>query len=653
MRKNFWGFIIATTFFIVGVFTLSDYGINVDEPAHFIRGQAYVQLLLTGEKDYSNEQLNAPRVSVWKFPLYNGYFYLNRDTGHPPLNGILAALTNRIFYEKLGFLGDLESYHLFEVFVSSLLVYLVYIFTAKHYGPFAGVVAALSVGLYPLFLGESHFNIKDPVETSFYAFTIYFFYLGLEKNKGRYFLVSSLFFALAFSTKFNILFLVPTILIYLIIRRPPLGKTPLTVWLSLLVYPVIVLVIYFFTRPYLWADPVGRFLETFQYYKEIGTGSFSDNRFLINGWNSYPLIFVTISTPIVILFYAGAGAVTGLAGLREDKSKFSALILLWLLVPIVRVTLPGTSVYSGVRQIMEYIPAMAILAGMGALTIKNKLANYIGKTVSVFIILVSFTPLVIAVIKLHPNENVFINALAGGLSGAAEKKIPGAGESMGNVYLQGIGWLNENAEEGSHFGLPVGLKSNVPEQFLENGIQIGPYFSGMKRDGEYMIEKVSVGDPLNPDLYNFAYLERFLEPVHEVKVDGVTLLKIWKNDVDHTKQGFLEEKEIKYHLRKNEDGSLRLEFDEPEFLTRLEVDHFSGSCEAKAKGYISYSPDGISEVFSGDLYTLQGPYALSLQTDSRYVYFFAATKAVWIKIAITEANSCLAQVKQMRVYGLK
>ena len=653
MRKNFWGLIVATLFFVVGVATLSDYGINVDEPAHFIRGQAYAELLLTGRKDYSSEVLTAPRVSVWKFPLYNGYFYLNKDTGHPPLNGILAAITNRVFYEKFGLLGDLESYHLFEIFVSSILVYLVYVFTSSRYGSFAGVISALSIGLYPLFLGESHFNIKDPVQTSFYAFTIYYFYLGLEKNKGRYFLFSSLFFALAFGTKFNILFFLPTILVYLILRRPKLKKISMPVWLSLLVYPFIVLAIYFLARQYLWSDPTGRFLETFRYYKEIGTGGFSDARFLVNGWNTYPLIFIVISTPIMIGVYALVGIITGFKDLKKDKSKFSLLVFLWMVIPVARVTLPGTSIYSGVRQIMEYIPAMAFFSGLGALVIRNKLSNYTNKSIAAGIVLVSFVPLLVTLIRLHPNENVYINTLVGGLPGAFEKRIPGAGESMGNVYRQGAWWLNANAEKGIGVGLPVGLRSNVPDQFFTNGMQIGPYFSGMARNGEYMMEKISVGHPLNPNLYNFAYLERFLNPVYELKVDGVTLLKVWKNDKEHTKPGFLEEKEIEYHLKTDKDGNRRLEFNEGEFITRLEIDHFFENCEAKATGYIGYSPEGVSEIISGEIFTPQGPYARSLQTDSHYVYFFAAPKAKWIKISISEANSCLDRVKQIKVFGLK
>jgi len=143
VRKNFWGLIIATLFFVVGVATLSDYGINVDEPAHFIRGQAYAELLLTGRKDYSSEVLTAPRVSVWKFPLYNGYFYLNKDTGHPPLNGILAAITNRVFYEKFGLLGDLESYHLFEIFVASLGVGVLFLFVYESFGITAAIFSAI------------------------------------------------------------------------------------------------------------------------------------------------------------------------------------------------------------------------------------------------------------------------------------------------------------------------------------------------------------------------------------------------------------------------------------------------------------------------------------------------------------------------------
>ena len=186
-------------FFFLGVYQLSDYGLNWDSPAHLIRGQAYLRFFLTGKDNYRDlpkirshyfqsdfhtvpkntipEKTAKIKRSLYQYDgvgnKYTLAYFLKHDTGHPPLNGIFASFSNYIFYQRLGILGDIESYHLFIVFTSSLLVSLVFIFTAQTYGKFSGLVAALALWVYPLFFAESHTNVKDPVEATMYALTIY------------------------------------------------------------------------------------------------------------------------------------------------------------------------------------------------------------------------------------------------------------------------------------------------------------------------------------------------------------------------------------------------------------------------------------------------------------------------------------------------
>lgn len=658
------GILISLAFFIIGILTLSNYGINIDEPIHFERGNAYLDLFLTGREKYTAQDFMHPRTSEWKYRGYDTAYFLKNDSGHPSLNGILAAATNRIFYEKFGIMGDLESYHLFELFVSSILIFMVFAMINNRYGLFAGTIASLSVVLYPLFYGESHFNIKDPVEASFFALTLYFFYLGVNRIKGKYIFISSIFCALAFGTKFNILFIVFMAIPYLLIRYgyffksakklEKLKKIPKSIYIALILYPLIVIGLHFLSRPFLWADPFNRFMQIAQYYKDIGTGIDYQSIFIKYGINTYPSFFVGISTPLVILTLFIIGTLVALLKIRSEKDKFSLLLLLWFGVTLLRVSLPGTSIYGGVRQIMEYIPAMAALSGIGALFLRNTLSRYIGLRIASLIILALFLPLSMTLIRLHPNENLFMNSLVGGLKGATEKKIPGVGETMGNAYLQGILWLNDNAEKGARFGFPVGLGSNFPPQFVRKDIKFGGHFSGMGRGGEYMMEMISVEYP--PPRYNFQYLNTFLNSVYEAKVDDVVILKIWKNDEKHTKKGFLEEaqeEDISFKLDK-EKNTIAIQLEKPFFITMIEIIHKNNNCVEEGSGVISYSPDGKKEfVAPDDLYRSQGRYAYSLQTKTRFVYFFAASKAKEIFISPYDQNSCLLQAENVKVSRLK
>lgn len=661
--KTYWiGLAIAFLFFIIGFFTISDYGLNIDESAHFIRGQAYFNVFLGKGFHYPESELSGKRVSYWKNSSYDGSHYMIADIGHPPLNDILAALTNRIFFEKLGIVGDLQSYHLFEIFISSLLVFLIFFIMKEKYGTFAGIISALALCLYPLFLGESHFNIKDPVEATFFTFALYFLYRGFEKRSNKFVFWSSIFFGFAFATKYNAAFLPIIFLLYLfIIYRNNFNSALKTIfhlkW-SLILYPIISLAIVLATRPYYWQDPINRFIKSFLYYKDIGTGiNYQSSTFYFLGWNTYPIRFIFSSTPIVILFFTLVGIVGLFFISSKAEKKFNTLLLIWFLTPILRVTFPGSSIYSGVRQIMEYVPAMACLAGLGSYYAVVLLKKYIKSNLTLYlIILFSFVPLIITLVKLHPNENVYMNTLVGGLKGAVSQGLPGAGETMGNVYFQGMQWLNIHAEKNSLVGTPIGLASNIPKAYFRSDITFGPYFSGTSKEGEYMMEKMSVGFPLSND-YAFEYLTNALDPAYEVKEDGVTLLRIWKNDVKHTKKQYLHEGEIgAYKIEKNElENSLTLSFLHPTPVSRLEIEHNTENCKLnEAKGQIKFIPGRTRDIeFPLAMYSHQGRYAISQNKDDKLVWFFAGIKINSISLTMADSDACVLQYNKIKVFVFK
>jgi hypothetical protein len=659
------GIILGFTFLVLGFLTISDYGLNIDEPIHFIRGQAYLKLLTTGKDKYSQADLNAKRVSTYKIQSYNGAYFLDNDGGHPPLNGILAAVFNVIFYEKLGIVGDLQGYHLFEIFTSSFLVLLMYMFVRRRYGIFAGIVSSLAMGLYPLFWGEAHYNIKDPIEATFFAFTIFFFYLSLEKKKAVYIFLTGLFCGFALATKFNIVFLPFIVIPYVMVRYFPfyaqinpsnLRKIPLTIYIALVSIPVTVVFVQLISRPYLWADPINRYLHTIKYYQDIGTGSSFQPSFDYHGFNVYAPEFIAISTPLMILFFFSVGILASIFYFKKEKDKFSFLFLLWFTIPVVRVMWPGSSIYSGVRQIMEYVPAMAGLSGIGAYFIRDLISRKLPKVKNIAscIMILSFLPLLIILIKMHPNENVYINSLIGGLKGAVDRSIPGAAETMGNAYLQDIQWLNKNAPKGSHYHLPVGLASNLPVQFVRSDMILGNFFSGIGRKGEYMVEMISVDFP--PPVYNYRYLTTFINPVYEVKVDGAIVGEVWKNDVAHVKKGYLnEEQEVVTKVTGGQStGSLKIELANPTYATRIEIEHDSKNCVAESSGTVSYSLDSSGDFLSpDDLYRTQGIYATSLNTPTKFVYLFTAPPLRSIIITPEDMNICLFEYSSIKVFGLK
>ena len=582
--RLYFGIIVFLIFFTQGIWGLSDYGINWDEPVHYIRGQAYLRYLLTGKTDYSDlpklkshypkflgydlpsevilEDDKTIRRSIYQYDSeYRGTFqwFLQNDSGHPPLNGILASFFNYIFYQKLGIMGDIESYHVFVILTGSLLVASTFLFVSYYFGIFAGIIATLSLALYPLFFSESHFNIKDPVEAAFYSLTLFAFYVGIVKGKWKWVIISGIFAGFALGTKFNIVFAGLTLVVWLTIyywrsiKRLawPFSK-PLTA--SLVLFPCIALAILYISWPYLWQNPIHNLLNIFNYYKSIGSISYqTDTSFVFLGFNTYAIQWIVYATPLVILFLTFFGIIyTFTKGLKE-KGKTSLLVLIWFIVPIARVTMPNAGIYGGVRQIMEFIPAMAILSGLGANYIVILLNGYIVKRLKQFnnstiqqfpskttllilqaICILAFLPITLKLISIHPNENVYLNPLIGGLKGAKERNFADWGVTLGTTYQQGVEWLNEKAEKNANVSLVKGLHSNIPRTTLREDINLhNRYYSGENKKGEYIIEVTDYRWIIDIPKEKRIYLDT-LSPVYEVKVDNVAILKIWKNDVWNT-----------------------------------------------------------------------------------------------------------------------
>lgn len=545
----------SVLFFLAAFLTLDDYGISWDETIHFRRGEAYVYYFLTGNKTYQDlpdvnlqgtegkpENIDKPRRSFYQNDFHNGQFWEIRDIGHPPLSDQLAAFFNVLFFQKLGILDDITSFHLYNILAGTLIVFIVTFFASVTFGKFASLSAFLVLVTYPLFWAESHFNMKDIAQAAFYSGFLFSIYKSLTAS-SNWFFVSAVFFGMALGTKFNILFTPFIVLPYFLIRffreKASLALTN-NYFFMFLIWIGIVMLIFVGSWPFLWQNPEN-ILRVFDYYRNIGTGTnYQPDQFFWLGFNTFPLQWIFFTTPPLTLLLL----VIGLFSCWKNRFKFYSVTILWLLwflIPILRVSLPGTSIYGGVRQIFEFIPALALISGMGAYQIVSWVKDQKIKKLAAIIVTFAFLWPIQTLISLHPNENVYFNNLMGGLSGAKDRNFPSWGNSFGNAYYQGIKWLNENAELDAKLALVQGTPANAPAILLRSDINYlysdtssDSYFSGDAKEGEYLME-LTFNDSYKPDSEIWRYTEESLMPVYEVKVDSVPILKIWKNDSAHTK----------------------------------------------------------------------------------------------------------------------
>lgn len=670
--------LVSLTFFILAFTTLSDYGINWDEPLHFNRGQAYLRYFLTGKKDYldipsylnlkgdsdymgrTGEQdlyLNSITSQIPPDPKYRRsyfqsdvfryeYFIKNDGYGHPPANDILAAVFNQIFYRKLGILGDIEAYHLFEVFASFLLVLGIGVFVCYNFGVLASVVATVALSSYPLFFAESHFNIKDPPQTAFFGLTIILFYFGAIKNNWKTLLLSAVSAGLALGTKFNAIFIPFIILPWLLLNIKKIEKRLLSFIFILI--PIIGLSVFYLFWPYLWKNPIANIILVLRFYYDSGTISTGElTNYIFKGFNLFPFFWIIITTPIPVLLFSFLGL--SFSFFKILKKKWIYLLpSIWFLFPIIRVTLPGTAIHSGVRHIMEFIPAMAILSGIG---VSEIIYFFKGCKKVIFLLVVIFSLLFVMWenIRIHPNENVYFNQIIGSLPGAKEKNVPYWGYNYGNVYLQGVKWLNQNAETDAKLALPIVNMVNVPRIKLRVDIDFSnAYLSGSFMQGEYVMEMSNNWKPDN--WYAYEFYDKNLSPVYEVKVDGVALLKIWKNDAKYLLDKNIQRNEFRVKSFRNIDGLLNIDLGKEVGLLKLTIKHDSLNCNKQKGGYIRLSQDGVKWVqMSETIDYPQIPLKWLGQNDGKFVFLFVNKAARYIFLDTQMVNSCI--LKNPEIYA--
>ncbi len=672
--------LLGFLYFILSLLTLPHYGINWDTINHLPRGQAYLNYFLTGKKDYSNLPMyqaywqdptslliksDKPKSEIVRRSLYQNNGFTFQDLmgwdgrGHPPLSDIISSLFNKVLFGKLGLINDIDSYRVYGILLSSCLISLVFYWTSKNFGTLAGFVSALSLATYPLFWSESHFNTeKDIPEAVYWSFFLFIFSHGIVKKSSKIILLSGIFFGLALGTKFNILFsfavLAPWVLAYWISLKPKIKEYKRTILFSFFAI-FIGSLIFIASWPFLWQDLISGLQQVFGFYKAIGVtgGSVSVSNLITP--NFYPIRWITLTTPVITLILCLISLLALPKIVKGDKTKIGLLFLLWLLVPILRVSSKETVIYGGVRQIMEFIPAMAILAGIGFQFLYNKFQFKFkcASNFSYIVAVVIFLPITFKLIQIHPNENAFFNFLAGGLKGAKEANIASWGNTFGVAYRKGIVWINKNAEPNSKLTFAFELMPNIPNNWVRRDILFhNTRRSGFIRDGEYAITLTYQGTAERS--YYDRYLEKTQKPVFQELVDGVAVLKIWKNT---KKNSVLEYKELTqtrniFPVYKN--GSMEFTLNKMSKLAYLDIGFTNDKCSKLISGKISLSANDKNWVSYPDpLPTGQISIFGEQPSESRLVYSFLGEEAQKIKIDYQPVDACLKNVNSVKVYSLK
>jgi hypothetical protein len=137
----------------------------------------------------------------------------------------------------------------------------------------------------------------------------------------------------------------------------------------------------------------------------------------------YVAEFLLITTPLPLLTLAVAGLCVALR--RQWRAPGSAaarvllLLELWWLVPIAAAAVVRPNVYDGLRHFLFILPALALFAGLGALTIATAPRASTTRVLATLAVVVALLWPVPALVRLHPYQYTYFNELVGGLAGAS------------------------------------------------------------------------------------------------------------------------------------------------------------------------------------------------------------------------------------------
>lgn len=664
--------LIFLIYFGINLWILPHYNVNWDEPIHFSRGQTFLNFILGKKnfdhlppmddrnyrKDWGHELKNETTGKTIRRSIYQwfkfDFFYKNSKRGgtHPAFSDMMAAVTNYILFVKLGIAPDVISYNYYVVFVASIFVGFIFWWIKKMFGSAAAIVSTLSLALYPLFFAELHNNIKDIPQAVFFSMALIFFFEAINKRRLRYLILFSLFGGMAFATKFNFAFagvIAGLWLGYLFIRDYRRGlrrvssfvrKYRLFTAYLIIGTPIVIAAIWIGTSPPAWYQPQF-LLSSIFYYENIGTSASSSLKL-------YPLYYLLFATPFIVLVWWLIGVIGGLR-LKGRKKDFYVLVLFWFLVPILRVMAPNTVIYGGVRQIMEYVPAMAILAGIGAHVLFEKVRKYSAIHVGIFL---TFVPIALRLIQLHPNEGIYFNPLIGGLKGAQEHNIPDWGSTLGNPYKQAINWINYNAEQDARLAYAWGQMTNLPYIWVRNDIKYSNTVkSGPARNGEYIMALA------NPSIYDLEFqireLNSFVTPVQQIEVDGVPIVKIWKNEERFVSPDYLEEELVENVKTYSIENAFVITLPQIRNIKRVEFDLGErDNCEMPVRniGQMIFITNDDNP--SRKLPAIDYDFQIDQPYKEPYV-LFAAERAQVLKLEFDSPLSCFSYTQSVRVYATR
>lgn len=550
--------VLGLLYFGAGIATVPHYGVMWDVGEYFVgdRNYYFFSTLDVGYLDHAQ----AKPMPVYERPgqlnLYasamsvRGALPIDNPHHTWPFGPLTTSLAKVVLSGWLGLANTFDGHHAAICIWGLLLLVATYYLVLARCGLWPAMTAAAALACHPRLWAHVHFNPKDVPSAAVFVLVIGSFCLGVRREKWWVLLVSAGLWGVALATKANAFFL-PLILgpwfgyvayeRYWRSRRWP----PRAVVLALVGYPLAGVLVMLLLWPFLLVDFPAHLHDYVQFLLSRGYGG-------VPHWNSEPILKAVATMPLAMLalLLAGLAAIARETLAKRRLAPFHLLLLLWLVIPVLRVSAPYAIDFDGIRHWLEFLPAAAMIAGLGGGMLLADLARFAQERpalaerfpmvsrhrhVAVSLgLLLAMAPVLRWSIRNHPHQIVYFNRLVGGLGGAQQRRLGEATDYWGISYRTGLGWLNENARPRPL--LIVGVAEHVfmytRYSWLRRDVRV--VFAG-NHEARELVQKVQAhaGEVYliyvtRPNFYSrfVRELDATLESAYQIDVDGGTILKI-------------------------------------------------------------------------------------------------------------------------------
>lgn len=419
---------------VVGLITFRNFGLSWDEPLFY---------------DYANALQYAYTPSEWvsgNFNLENAYGSSGSDHANRGPAYILIAHPFVSLVESLG-VDNASAWHLINFLTFQLGIYLFYRFAAKWMNQTSALAASAFFAWQPLLWGHAFINPKD---IPFLVFFIGSMCFGFEvvddlaqNGKAKFIRIFIAAFFLGIATSIRVLGPLAALLTGLY-ALSQLNKIKFVELIKhFVIYGVLTLLIAFIVWPYLWTNPLQKFIEVFGFMSDNPTqltvlfmgqqyqAGELPRRYLPT------LLGYTLTEPVWFLFTIGLA--TGFWKSNNKQRIALALILLWFVIPMAYVILRKPAMYDGFRHFLFILPPVFIFSGVAF----EKLAELIKGNLAKIVLVTTILAFGVAPsIQLHPYEYAYYNSFSGGMDGVFRQYET---EYWLTCYKEAIESFNEQA----------------------------------------------------------------------------------------------------------------------------------------------------------------------------------------------------------------